>query len=357
MAPRRPRALPLAGLALALLAGCATQIDPSLLEVPLEVPLGSVTEDYGLELDEKMRGYDLYPIPAGTVIGAPMRPRALPRAREIIRAGLSRQLSIRRVRHEYWLAIELPPSSVWPALKSYVISRRSGLQGEDPREGVLISNWVTREGGRYRFAYRLDGGMVPGSAEIQLRVFASDGGAERVLSPREADPLISAELRELLSYLVEAPASTGSLVVQHLDFRSRVAIDLANNLPEVRMELSRDRAWLLVREAIERSDLKLLQADQRQLVWEVEFIYDREARLPSMRHLDDSSWDSTPASDLVRLRPAQGTAGAAREDDLGAAVHTLRLVEEEADIRLQLDSTASFRVRRALLSSLVRNLR
>ena len=350
----------LASLAV-LLAGCASA--PSEEGIVTDVgqrPLRELEVQYDLGLDIK-EDFHLYDIPDGPTQILPVSRGSFPRAREIISASKSRTLSIRRVRDTYWMSAEIAPSNLWPAIKNYIIGFRGGLNEESAESGVLITQEVEVEDAPARtFVYRLDAGLIPGSAEVEVIVLERDTDGElQRMKDKDATDIVSDELKSLLEYLTEASTSVGSLSVQHLDFRRRTRVEIDGTVPRVYMRLPLERAWVVLRNAIEDSDIILLDSDIDQLKFEVAFVYELLRELPALNRVDDDSWYSVPGTALPRLAPRRKSAVQVEDGEESDTRYVLELREDEQgeEVEIVLLPGHGPKERRALLSRIIQNLR
>jgi outer membrane protein assembly factor BamC len=260
----------------------ASTIDDALI-VPELNPTGSASfSDYATERGSAAQGVGL----AEPVLQTP--------------AGVT----VERDGNQRWLVVDQSPESVWPRIKTFWASNGLLLKKDDPRIGVMETDWIENRADisdglirdllskvadfafsaptRDKFRVRVDRG--PDGTEIYLTHYGLEevtlGGRgrqalETIWQPRPRDPELEAEmLNRLMVHLgiseQRAAAEMASAGVVSQGPRVRM-VDEGANQKGLLIEQSYSRAWGLVGLALDGSNFVVQDQNRSQGLYVVEY--------------------------------------------------------------------------------------
>ena len=234
---------------------------------------------------ELIRNEKIFEVENGTILDPSML-SFIPRAREIISTGNSRNMQVRKLGNNYWAIVEMPPSSLWPILKSYVDEYES-FGTSSPETGTMTTNWVEKDdNSQTRLLFSVSAGLVPGTSEIVVKQYS------RQANQQASKGALSLDFDEknyqgfLVDTLSVAPQLSSSLVAQSLDNNLKLStIVQPNGSPALFFELNFDRAWSTTVLALRRADLKTLDVNKKEKWIKVQHAWEiTRSEWPNLKH-------------------------------------------------------------------------
>lgn len=245
-------------------------------EASLEVPPDLSTAGIEDTLVIPSATYSEYESEAGTRTRAAADSTVLPDAESI---------EIRQDGDKRWMVVQAPPEQVWPQVRDFWIERGFLLTVEDPRAGILETEWAENRADipqgpirgtigralgflysaatRDKFRIRLERGEQPGTTEVYLTHRGMEEVVEgtpdesegTVWKRRPSDPELEAEmLQRLMVYMGAEEERAKTLMAQQQDPSAPRAELIQNDQGEVELQLSDDfsRAWRRTGIALDR---------------------------------------------------------------------------------------------------------
>lgn len=238
---------------------------------------------------EAATSLDIFSIPPGDVSEVIFSRRNLPRARETISSDLTGAVSLHRLGERYWLAAEMPPSALWPLIRNYWQHREIEIALENPTNGTVTTALLTAllpdQANPLSLQLTVESGLRSGSSEVHMSVLDEEG--EELNHP----PLIEEYLRDLLGFLSKTSDIASSMLVQHLDFITKMQTGSdRDGYPYIELKVEEARAWSLLVKAVRALGLDLVGSDRKQR--SISFDYEPEIiRQTSWQtHWDEHGW-------------------------------------------------------------------
>ena len=198
----------------------------------------------------------------------------------------SENIEVRQDGTQRWLVVQAPAEQVWPQVRDFWIQNGFLLTVEDPRVGILETEWAENRADipqgpirrtlgkvmdfaysastRDKFRVRLERGSEPGVTEVYLThqgveeviEGTSDQDGNTVWKPRPSDPALEAEMLQRLMVhmgVEEEPART-RMAQQSQETPAVRAELIRTNTGEVELRLADDfsRAWRRTGLALDR---------------------------------------------------------------------------------------------------------
>lgn len=199
-----------------------------------------------------------------------------------------------------WLVVQGDPERVWVKAREYFLLNNLKLNVEDPKAGILESDWVERPanigsgffgnvlsrihstGLRDKIRVRIERGRAAGTSEIYVahqgleEVVTSGGGDQTVRTawqPRAADSEMEADILAKL---------LGHFGVDESQAKTQVAAANAERVPLVKGELilaqdDLDAAWRRVGLAMDRSGVIIEDRDRSAGIYYVRYLDSKQA--------------------------------------------------------------------------------
>mgnify|MGYP002336133639 CR=1 FL=1 len=194
-----------------------------------------------------------------------------------------------------WLVVQGDPGQAWVKAREYFLLNKLTLSVEDPKTGILESDWIERPanlgsgffgnllskvhstGLRDKIRVRIERGRIAGTSEIYVahqgleEVIASGGGDQIIRTawqPRAADPEMEAEILAKL---------LGHFGVDETQAKTQVAAANAERVPLVKGELilgqdDLDAAWRRVGLAMDRTGVIIEDRDRSAGIYYVRYL-------------------------------------------------------------------------------------
>lgn len=194
-------------------------------------------------------------------------------------------IEVRQDGRQRWLVVQAPPEQVWPRVRDFWVQSGFLLTVEDPRVGILETEWAENRADipqgpirrtlgkvmdfaysaatRDKFRVRLERGSEPGVTEV----YVTHQGVEEVVEgtpedentvwkPRPSDPALEAEmLQRLMVFMgVEQERAKQRMAQQSQETPAVRAELIHTNMGEVELHLTDDfsRAWRRTGLALDR---------------------------------------------------------------------------------------------------------
>ncbi|RRQ21141.1 outer membrane protein assembly factor BamC [Thiohalobacter thiocyanaticus] len=195
-------------------------------------------------------------------------------------------IEVRQDGRQRWLVVQAPPEQVWPRVRDFWVQSGFLLTVEDPRVGILETEWAENRADipqgpirrtlgkvmdfaysaatRDKFRVRLERGSEPGITEVYLThqgveevvEGTADQDGNTVWKPRPSDPALEAEmLQRLMVHMgVEEERARTRLAQETQETPAARAELIRTNTGEVELRLGDDfsRAWRRTGLALDR---------------------------------------------------------------------------------------------------------
>lgn len=200
-----------------------------------------------------------------------------------------------------WLVAEADPAELWPGLRDFWQQQGFALETDDPQVGVMATGWAEKRvklpvrgmrrmlerfkrsaytyAVRDRFRTRVERGAEPGVTEVHV---THSGAQEQVRgdsyawTPRPSDPTLEVQmLGRIMHFLAqgEAPSAEGPAATAEAGGAAPVeVVDDPAGGKYIRLDEDFDRAWRLVRRAIDRAGFTVNDLDRSRGFFLVRYI-------------------------------------------------------------------------------------
>ena len=297
---------------------------------------GTVTRSQGLEVPpdlSQLARDNRAPQPGSVVSASTFQPNA-PAPSAVTTASVtpvpSADLRIERQGDERWLVTSMEPEKLWPQLQTFWRERGLKLTLDDPRAGVMETEWAENRAklpqdvirktlGRVLDALYSTGEKDKFRTRVERsargsEVFISHRGMEEVYTntttrdstvwqPRATDPQLEGELLQRLMVHLGAKEETARTAVasaQPGPVRARL---LPNQpTPSLQVDDAFDRAWRRVGLALDRGGFTVEDRDRAQGVYFVRYVDPSQAGKEQPGFLSRMFASKAPASGPVRYR-------------------------------------------------------
>ena len=245
---------------------------PILPEMDVPVDLDSYTID------------QLYVIPQAIVAAADAEPFDGVPMPKPIETRRREGVIIQNLGDSRWILLDATPAQVWPLVRDFWSRLNVALDYENPSSGIAETAWVevnTEPLLRHKYRISIEPGLHSGYAEIYV-THISDLRSEPipivVTWPTNSD----SEDREkqildaLSQYVADRndvyQASSSSLLAGSIESARKANIIAAGSEEEkLALRINYGRAWVQVRQAIERAEIEIVDANRDQSVISVKF--------------------------------------------------------------------------------------
>jgi outer membrane protein assembly factor BamC len=210
-----------------------------------------------------------------------------------------------------WLLIQEDASVIWPKIKQFWLENGFTLTKEEPRIGIMETQWAENRADipqdairkflgkaldmlysastRDKFKIRLERGQIPGTTELYLSHRGAEEvakGEEWVWQNRPADPELEAEmLSRLMVFLGVEPEQAQLAVANQLPAASRSELNhSADGTVNLRLREDFEQAWRHIGLALDRLGFTVEDRDKDNRTYFIRYI-DPEANESS------SFWD------------------------------------------------------------------
>lgn len=208
------------------------------------------------------------------------------------------QIVIRRLGEQRWVFLDLPTATIWPQVLLYWEENHLPLSMEDPRNGVMETEWLVGTGGEadaiydsllkgsdwsdpgatkeYKFRLRLEPGVRSGSSELYVeQAERSISGVTRMAEPvwdgSSENPELEGKVLSALAYYLGERTAQGpsiSLLAAGLQ-ESKATLEAGPDGMVLRYKLDFNRAWATVGAALEDASVSVEDLDRTAAVYYV----------------------------------------------------------------------------------------
>jgi outer membrane protein assembly factor BamC len=203
-----------------------------------------------------------------------------------------------------WLVVQAEPAQIWPKVRDFWVKNGFTLKVEDPRIGILETDWaenradipqdpIRRVLGRVfdqvysaatrdKFRVRLEHGTKPGTTEIYLTQRGMEEvvqGSTTIWQPRKSDPELEAEmLKRMMVFLGVEEKKAGALVAATRQGEAPRATMIRDSAGGVTLTLNEDfsRAWRRTGLALDKVGFTVEDRDRSRGVYYVRYIEPEE---------------------------------------------------------------------------------
>jgi outer membrane protein assembly factor BamC len=185
---------------------------------------------------------------------------------------------------ESWIVIDATPSQVWPLIRDYWTELEVLLDYENAIDGVMETAWVEIENDistRNKYKLTIEPGLHPGYSEIYVLHLSvpRDGAAPATFEWPETSHSEERESRvkaSISQYLADRndvyQASSSSLLAGSIAAVSKAnLIEGDEGVRVLELRVGYDRAWAMVRTALEAAEINILDSDRVESVFNVQF--------------------------------------------------------------------------------------
>jgi len=224
----------------------------------------------------------LYVIPERiTTASAPFEETPLPKP---IETNRREGVIIQNLGDRRWIVIDANPGQVWPLVRDYWTGLQVVLEYENPGIGIMETTWLEVDSDqetRHKYRVIIEPGLHSGYSEIYIRhmqQLRSEAIPVVVSWPDESSSL-DRELQimnSLSQYLADRndiyQASSASLLAGSIEAERKANIiesQDGSNLLQLRIDI--ERAWVQVRQSLERADVNIIDTDRDGSFYSVRF--------------------------------------------------------------------------------------
>lgn len=201
-----------------------------------------------------------------------------------IETGRREGVIIQSIGDDRWIVIDATPAQVWPLIRDYWTQLQVILDYENPGSGIMETAWVEVDSDletRHKYRITIEPGLHSGYSEIyvtHLQNLRSDPTPAVITWPERSS---SAErerqiLDSVSQYLADRndvyQASSASLLAGSIESERKAnLIEAADGSRVLQLRLTYDRAWVLVRQSLEASNIEIIDSDRDQKYFNVRF--------------------------------------------------------------------------------------
>lgn len=199
-----------------------------------------------------------------------------------------------------WIVLDATPAQVWPLVRDFWTQLQVNLDYENPTSGLMETAWVEVNAEpllRHKYRISIEPGLHSGYAEIyvtHLSNLRSDPIPVLVNWPdsSESEDRERQIMDAVSQYLADRndvyQASTSSLLAGSIDAERKANIVTGlNGQKKLQLRVDYNRAWVQVRQAIERAEVEILETDRDEAKIVVSFsgIQEEEVKVGFLRSL------------------------------------------------------------------------
>jgi len=221
----------------------------------------------------------LYPVPQTPSVTLIQDTAGVPRPQPISVNTFERLVKIQRIDKKRWVLINNTPSELWPRVRNVLNRNGFPTASVNGSAGIIETTWLTYnsdEESEHRFRLALSPGVQLNSTEIKALHQSRTRGQEIVADwPIQSD--IDAKEQDMVSFIAnelatQKDSSSVSLLAQEIGGESKVEIinpEISD--PFILVKLSYDRSWASVLYSLSRGGFSLIDQDQTQGLFLVNF--------------------------------------------------------------------------------------
>lgn len=175
----------------------------------------------------------------------------VPRPQSLSANLLEETVKIQKLAGRRWILVNVPPSEVWPQLRSFLARNNLDVVYADTNNGILETSWIQFKDDltkKDKFRLQIDQGVQPDTSEIHIthmNIDSSIPAAGQVNWPLTSmDPEREAILLdELAATLASDMSGSTSMLAQNIGSTSKVNLAQIDGEPALKMQLDFKRAW------------------------------------------------------------------------------------------------------------------
>ncbi|MFT4886361.1 MAG: outer membrane protein assembly factor BamC [Pseudohongiellaceae bacterium] len=224
----------------------------------------------------------LYVIPEQIAsLAAPFDEVPLPKP---IEARRSEGVIIQALGSKRWIVIDATPSQVWPLIRDYWFGLQILLDYENPSSGIMETAWVEVDNDfekRHKYRVSIEPGLHSGYSEIYVTHYENlrtDPIPIVISWPEISNALdLEKEVGDSISqYLADRndvyQSSTSSLLAGSIEAERKANIvDTSAGETVLELRVDFNRAWIVVRQALENANIEITDSNRDQSFFNVSF--------------------------------------------------------------------------------------
>lgn len=201
-----------------------------------------------------------------------------------IEARRSEGVIIQALGSKRWVVIDATPSQVWPLIREYWANLQINLDYENPSSGVVETAWVevdNDEEKRHKYRVSIEPGLHSGYSEVYVTHYENlrTEPVPIIISwPEISNSLqLEKEVGDSISqYLADRndvyQSSSSSLLAGSIEAERKANIVEASNGENVlELRVDYNRAWVIVRQALESASIDITDSNRDQSFYNVSF--------------------------------------------------------------------------------------
>ena len=225
---------------------------------------------------------ELYVIPAPVTTVAEVF-QAVPMPRPIDRRGREGVI-IQTLGDQSWIVLDAPPDQVWARIKDYWTEQQVMLDYENGEAGIMETTWVEVDNDiRTRNKYRttVEGGLRSGYSEIFVKHISLPRTEPiPILTNWPENSAMPEREKQILDSLSQYLADRNDIYQAQSQSLRAGAINAESKANLIRdekgerileLKINYERAWVLVRTALENADVDIISSNRDQAVYSVKF--------------------------------------------------------------------------------------
>lgn len=225
---------------------------------------------------------ELYVIPALlSAVAAPFDEIPLPKP---IETNGREGVIIQNLTGTSWIVLDATPGQVWPLVRDYWTQLQVILEFEDPGAGIMETSWLEVDSNletRHKYRVTIEPGLHSGYSEIYVVHVESSRSEPAPLVTTWPETSVSEDresqiLDSLSQYLADRndvyQASSASLLAGSIEAERKANIVEDEQGHQVlQLRLGYNRAWVLVRSALDEAGVTILENDRDMAFLNVRF--------------------------------------------------------------------------------------
>ena len=193
----------------------------------------------------------------------------VPRPQSLSANLLEETVKIQKLAGRRWILVNVPPSEVWPQLRSFLAKNNLDVVYADTNNGILDTSWIQFKDDlskKDKFRLQIDQGVQPDTSEIHVvhvnidNAIADTGQVswpQRSMNPEREAILLD----ELAATLASDMSGGTSMLAQNIGSGSKVTLGQIDGEPVLKMQLEFKRAWATLGYSVNREGYTLLDDD------------------------------------------------------------------------------------------------
>ncbi|MFT6093386.1 MAG: outer membrane protein assembly factor BamC [Pseudohongiellaceae bacterium] len=201
-----------------------------------------------------------------------------------IEARRSEGVIIQALGSKRWIVIDATPSQVWPLIRDYWSGLQILLDYENPSSGIMETAWVEVDNDfekRHKYRISIEPGLHSGYSEIYVTHYENlrtDPIPIVISWPEISNALdLEKEVGDSISqYLADRndvyQSSTSSLLAGSIESERKANIvDTSGGETVLELRVDFNRAWIVVRQALENANIDITDSNRDQSFFSVSF--------------------------------------------------------------------------------------